>query len=107
MSVFTVSGLVAAFRRTALQDVGYWSLDMVTEDIDISWSLQLRRWDVRYEPNALCYILMPETLDGLWSQRLRWAQGGIEVLMPQLNPWLNIVGPGELAHDFHNCNTIS
>jgi biofilm PGA synthesis N-glycosyltransferase PgaC len=79
--VFTVSGVVAAFRRTALQKVGYWNLDMVTEDIDISWCLQLNHWDVRYEPNALCYILMPETFKGLWSQRLRWAQGGIEVLI--------------------------
>ncbi len=79
--VFTVSGVVAAFRRSALHSVGYWNLDMVTEDIDISWSLQLNRWDVRYEPNALCYILMPETLQGLWQQRVRWAQGGIEVLM--------------------------
>ncbi len=90
--VFTVSGVVAAFRRSALQKVGYWSLDMVTEDIDISWSLQTQRWDVRYEPNALCYILMPETFEGLWSQRLRWAQGGIEVLMrhfPELLSWRN------------------
>jgi biofilm PGA synthesis N-glycosyltransferase PgaC len=79
--VFTVSGVVAAFRRSALHSVGYWSLDMVTEDIDISWKLQLNHWDVRYEPNALCYILMPETLKGLWRQRLRWAQGGIEVLV--------------------------
>ena len=79
--VFTVSGVVAAFRRSALQKVGYWNLDMVTEDIDISWSLQLHQWDVRYEPNALCHILMPESFKGLWSQRLRWAQGGVEVLM--------------------------
>ncbi len=78
--VFTVSGVVAAFRKSALHAVGYWNLDMVTEDIDISWSLQLNQWDVRYEPNALCYILMPETLDGLWRQRVRWAQGGVEVL---------------------------
>ena len=90
--VFTVSGVVAAFRRTALHKVGYWKLDMVTEDIDISWSLQLNQWDVRYEPNALCYILMPETLDGLWRQRLRWAQGGIEVLRRryrELATWRN------------------
>ena len=79
--VFTVSGVVAAFRRSALHKVGYWNLDIVTEDIDISWQLQLHQWDVRYEPNALCYILMPETFKGLWRQRLRWAQGGIEVLM--------------------------
>ena len=79
--VFTVSGVVAAFRRSALYQVGFWSLDIVTEDIDISWKLQLNHWDVRYEPNALCYILMPETLKGLWRQRVRWAQGGIETLM--------------------------
>ncbi len=78
--VFTVSGVVAAFRKAALHDVKYWNVDMVTEDIDISWRLQLAHWDIRYEPNALCWILMPETLSGLWRQRLRWAQGGIEVL---------------------------
>ncbi len=54
---------------------------MVTEDIDISWKLQLDHWDIRYEPNALCWILMPETLTGLWKQRLRWAQGGMEVML--------------------------
>ena len=54
---------------------------MVTEDIDISWKLQLSGWTIRFEPNALCWVLMPETLNGLWKQRSRWAQGGVEVLM--------------------------
>ncbi len=78
--IFTVSGVICAFRRTALHRVGYWAENMVTEDIDISWRLQMDHWDIRYEPNALCFILMPETLKGLWRQRLRWAQGGVEVL---------------------------
>lgn len=52
--VFTVSGVIAAFRRQALADVGYWSPDMITEDIDISWKLQLRHWDIFFEPRALC-----------------------------------------------------
>jgi biofilm PGA synthesis N-glycosyltransferase PgaC len=78
--VFTVSGVVAAFRKSALHQVGYWSTNMVTEDIDISWKMQTHYYDVRYEPNALCWILMPETLKGLWKQRVRWAQGGAEVL---------------------------
>jgi biofilm PGA synthesis N-glycosyltransferase PgaC len=88
--VFTVSGVVAGFRKSALHQIGYWNLDMVTEDIDISWNLQLNRWDIRYEPNALCWILMPETLRGLWRQRLRWAQGGMEVFLkylPELGSW--------------------
>lgn len=82
--VFTVSGVVSAFRRTALDRVGYWSLDMITEDIDISWKLQLDHWSIFYEPRALCWILMPETLRGLWKQRLRWAQGGAEVFLKNL-----------------------
>ncbi|NLY27182.1 MAG: poly-beta-1,6 N-acetyl-D-glucosamine synthase, partial [Alcaligenaceae bacterium] len=79
--LFTVSGVCTAFRREALDQVGYWSLDMITEDIDITWKLQRANWRVFYEPRALCWILMPETLAGLWKQRLRWAQGGSEVLL--------------------------
>lgn len=76
--LFTVSGVAAMFRRRALLQIGFWSPDMLTEDIDISWKLQLNHWDVRFEPHALCWILMPETLAGLWKQRLRWAMGGCQ-----------------------------
>ena len=79
--IFTVSGVICAFRRSALHRIGYWADDMVTEDIDISWRLQMDHWDIRYEPNALCFILMPETLKGLWAQRLRWACGSVEVML--------------------------
>jgi biofilm PGA synthesis N-glycosyltransferase PgaC len=79
--IFTVSGVVACFRKAALHDVGYWSPEMLTEDIDVSWKLQIRHWDVRFEPKAQCWILAPETLSGLWQQRMRWAMGGIQVLI--------------------------
>jgi len=78
--LFTVSGVITAFRRSAVHQVGYWSPDMLTEDIDITWKLQRAGWTVRFEPNALVWILMPETLRGLWKQRLRWAKGGAQVL---------------------------
>lgn len=78
--IFTVSGVVAMFRRRALLQVGFWSPDMLTEDIDISWKLQTRHWEIRFEPHAMCWILTPETLAGLWKQRLRWAMGGIQVI---------------------------
>jgi len=81
--MFTVSGVMVCFRRAALHHACYWNPAALTEDIDISWRLQMRHWDVRFEPNALCWILMPETLRGLWRQRLRWAMGGTQVLFGQ------------------------
>ena len=78
--IFTVSGAIAGFRKTALDRIGYWRDDMITEDIDVSWRLQFDHWDLPYVPKALCYIYMPETFKGLWKQRLRWSQGGVEVL---------------------------
>lgn len=88
--VFTVSGVVTAFRKAALQRIGFWSTDVVTEDIEVSWRLQLDHWDVRFEPKALCWILMPETYAGLWRQRFRWALGGAETAIrhaPRLLNW--------------------
>jgi len=84
-TINTVSGVIVAYRRSALHACGYWSLDMVTEDIDVSWMLQADHWSIQYEPDALCWILMPETIRGLWKQRLRWAQGGAEVFLKQIN----------------------
>ncbi|GAB3538590.1 poly-beta-1,6-N-acetyl-D-glucosamine synthase [Noviherbaspirillum agri] len=78
--LFTVSGVATMFRRRAIVQCGFWSPDMLTEDIDISWKLQINHWDIRFEPHALCWILMPETLKGLWKQRLRWAMGGCQAL---------------------------
>lgn len=82
--LFTVSGVITAFRKSAVHQVGYWSADMLTEDIDITWKLQRDGWDVRFEPHALVWILMPETLGGLWKQRLRWAMGGAQVLIKNI-----------------------
>ncbi len=83
--VLTVSGVLAAYRKSALLDVGLFDSDIVTEDIDITWKLQKRFWDVRYEPRALGWVLVPETLRGLWRQRVRWAKGGVQVLKKHLN----------------------
>jgi poly-beta-1,6-N-acetyl-D-glucosamine synthase len=96
-SLFTVSGVITAFRKTAVHEVGYWSADMLTEDIDITWKLQRAGWKINFEANALVWILMPETLRGLWKQRLRWAMGGAQVFLKNvdvlIHPRLNFLWP--------------
>ena len=59
---------------------------MITEDIAVSWKLHLFDYEIKYEPRALCWMLVPETIGGLWKQRVRWAQGGHEVLLRDFWP---------------------
>ena len=85
--VMTVSGVVAAWRRSAIVNAGFWSNEVITDDIDMTWKMETRFWDVRYEPNVICWMLVPETLQGIWRQRKRWAQGGFEVLRRHAGVW--------------------
>ncbi len=78
--IVTVSGVVAALRRSAVYDVGGYSPNMPTEDIELTWKLQKRHYDVRYEPRAVCWMTVPLSWRGLWRQRLRWARGLAQVL---------------------------
>ena len=78
--VMTVSGVVVAFRKRALLNCRLWDRDMITEDIGVTWKLEKKFWDIRYEPRALCMMLVPETIKGLYKQRKRWAEGGMEII---------------------------
>lgn len=78
--ILTASGVLTAFRKSALIDVGLFSPDMATEDIDMTWKLQKRYYDVRYEHGALVWMKVPKDLRGLWKQRRRWALGLAQVL---------------------------
>lgn len=77
----TISGVFTLFRKSAVEHVGKWDIDIITEDIAISWKFHLHKYTIKYEPRALCWMLVPETIGDLWKQRIRWAQGGQEVLI--------------------------
>jgi biofilm PGA synthesis N-glycosyltransferase PgaC len=78
--ILTVSGVVSMFRISAVVDVGLFSPDMATEDIDMTWKLEQRYYDVRYEPGAMVWMRVPTTFRTLVRQRHRWALGLSQVL---------------------------
>ncbi|MBD3179012.1 MAG: poly-beta-1,6 N-acetyl-D-glucosamine synthase, partial [Candidatus Latescibacteria bacterium] len=78
--LMTMSGVVGAFRRSALYHVGLYSPEMATEDIDITWKLQMKHYDVRYEARSVVWMRVPRSLKGLWRQRRRWALGQGQVI---------------------------
>jgi len=91
--LFTVCGVICAFRKRALEEAGWWSPRTITDDIDVTWRVQLAGWRVIYEPNVIVWILMPETLRGLWKQRLRWAEGGVEMMTTFFGPMIALRAP--------------
>lgn len=82
--LFTVSGVMCAFRKRALHDAGWWDPATITDDVDVSWRVQLAGWRLAFEPKATCWILMPETAKGLWRQRLRWSAGGTATVLSSI-----------------------
>jgi biofilm PGA synthesis N-glycosyltransferase PgaC len=88
--ILTVSGAICAFRKSAMVDVGLFDPEMATEDIALTWKLQRRFYDVRYEPRAVVAMQVPETLRALYRQRKRWATGLAQVLRrnaPMFGDW--------------------
>lgn len=64
-------------KRTALEDIGGWNNDTITDDLDMSTQLHIKGWDVRFCPEVMVYeegivYLMP-----LYRQRRRWLEGSI------------------------------
>lgn len=79
--IMTISGVLVIYRKEALKDIDGFDPSAMTEDINATWRLYSKGWNVAYQPNAHCYILAPESIKGLIKQRRRWAVGGLEVLI--------------------------
>ena len=43
-------------RKAALADAGWWSPAALTDDVEVTWRMQLAGWRVAFEPKALCWI---------------------------------------------------
>ncbi len=74
------SGTCGVFRRRAIEDVGGWSSDTVTEDLDLSVRLHLKGWRYIYVPAVSCPGEIPKSLDSFKHQQSRWARGFSECL---------------------------
>ena len=78
--LMTFSGLCTLLDRNALLALDGFAPQMATEDIDLTWRLQLAGRQVVYEPAALFGMQVPETIGAWWRQRRRWVEGLAQVL---------------------------
>ena len=78
-----ILGANCAYRRTALAEVGYFKSGALLEDSDLTLKLARAGWEIRFEPAAVSYHRVPETILGYWKQHTRWARGFNEVAKEQ------------------------
>ncbi|MEI6221449.1 MAG: glycosyltransferase family 2 protein [bacterium] len=77
-SIFTLSGAFSMMRKEVFEQVTYPN-DTLAEDMDITWQLHMLGKKIGYIHNALVYVDPIISLDELYSQRVRWRQGQLQV----------------------------
>ncbi len=74
-------GSAAIIHRGRLQEVGGISTNTVTEDAETALALHARGYNSAYVARPMIAGLAPETFTGMVTQRVRWGQGMIQILM--------------------------
>ncbi len=75
---FNFNGTAGVWRRRAIEAVGGWSAETLTEDLDLSLRAQLAGWRFVYRDDVEAPAEVPVEVAGYRIQQQRWAQGGIQ-----------------------------
>ncbi len=81
------NGTAGVFRKAAIIDAGNWQGDTLTEDMDLSYRIQLAGWQCRYLIDLVAPAEIPRDLNAFKSQQFRWAKGSTQTaikLMPRI-----------------------
>lgn len=75
------NGTAGIFRRSAIESSGGWQHDTLTEDMDLSYRMQLADWETEYVPELEVPAEIPEDINAFKNQQFRWAKGSIQTAM--------------------------
>ena len=81
------NGTAGLWKKQAIVDGGGWEWDTLTEDMDLSYRVQLRGWETIFLPDVVVPAEIPEDVGAFKSQQFRWAKGSIQTalkLLPRL-----------------------
>jgi cellulose synthase/poly-beta-1,6-N-acetylglucosamine synthase-like glycosyltransferase len=74
------NGTGGVWRREAIDAVGGWHGDTLSEDVDLSYRVQLAGWRIRFLPAVVVPGELPTTVLAFKRQQRRWAMGTTQVL---------------------------
>ncbi|VVC03708.1 Glycosyltransferase AglE [Candidatus Burarchaeum australiense] len=70
-------GPMSVYSKKALEDVGGFDENNITEDMEIALHLQEKGWKIKLNTDAQVFTDVPQTWKSLFRQRLRWLRGKI------------------------------
>lgn len=70
-----IPGPIGIFRKTAIEQAGFYSSDTYAEDADLTLKILSKGWKIYYEQKSISYTEAPITLQQLLKQRYRWTRG--------------------------------
>ena len=73
-------GTNVVIRRRALEDVGGFDEDTVTEDLATSLKMHKKSWKSLYYNKAYTFGMAPEDMGSYFKQQSRWAMGSFQLL---------------------------
>jgi biofilm PGA synthesis N-glycosyltransferase PgaC len=77
-TIVVVPGSCGAWRKQALIDAGGYSRRTLSEDCDVTLSVQKRGYRILQDSTAIAYTEAPTTIRALSRQRFRWLFGNIQ-----------------------------
>ena len=72
------NGTAGIMSVKAIEAAGGWSDDTLTEDMDLSYRMQIAGWKTHYLLDLECPAEVPEDMNAFKSQQFRWAKGSIQ-----------------------------
>lgn len=72
------NGTAGVWRKTCIEDAGNWQGDTLTEDLDLSYRAQLKKWKFKYLENVETPAELPIVISAARSQQFRWNKGAAE-----------------------------
>lgn len=79
-------GSPSVVRRKALEDVGGVATETITEDIHTTVRMHSHGWETLFINEPIAFGIAPQTVKAFLLQRLRWAQGTMQLYRGKESP---------------------
>lgn len=91
---YVLPGPGSIYRTKLIKELGGFDTGSITEDMEIAFRLQSKKYEIENSINAYVFTDAPETFRTLFNQRVRWYRGYLH----NIKKYMNLVGNPEYGN---------